>query len=99
MYFAMRKARTEDGRVNEDLGTQAPGACERWRQRQKERLASSVADFVKYLFVWEVQIALQRTLDHVGGRESESENAWQISGQISEQRFRRTSNSDTWGNQ
>ena len=55
------------------------------------------------LVSWEVQTALrQRTLNHGGDRKSESENARQSSGgnlsatQLSEQRARRTINSDNW---
>ena len=57
----------------------------------------------RLLVCWEVQTALrQRTLVHGGGRESECENARQSGGgnhtatQLSEQRSRRTGNSENW---
>ena len=79
--FELRKARSDDGRTDDSVwqsSARAPVTCEPWRQRQKgttDNLASSVADFVKNLFVGRFRLRCDRTLDHGGGGESEGEDA------------------------
>ena len=101
MDFAMRKARADDGGVDDDMDISGNRRLEHWmhvshsvRDYKSHGLPCKLSDRLRENFIcWDVQTALrQRTLDHGGGTESESENARQSSGgdltaaQLSEKR-------------
>ena len=110
MGFAARKARADDGRADDDLGTllaivDSSTGCRRvTSDKSTHGLLCKLGGRFRGKLVWSrVQTALrQRTLDHGGGGESEGEDALHSSGgkytatQLSEQMSRGAGNSDTW---
>ena len=83
MDFVVRKARADDGRANDGLGTfQAMHASDSARDKKSHRLPCKLGGRLREKPVClKVQTVMrQRTLDRGGGGESKGKNAWHSGG-------------------
>ena len=107
MDFAARKARADDGRADDDLGTcltivNSSTGCMRAMASETngatDDFASSVADFVNTFFVGRFRMRCDNELSNMAVAEKEKATMSDgvVVAQLSEQRSRRTTKPDNW---